>query len=249
MKKPYVANYTITYRNTALVYAEDEESARDLALDIWSYGTFDPELDADFEGDAEVSPATPRECRDHQYDAFMDEDHLTDAEVEELWMSLDDVPMNPETERMEQPFLIFPAATPREKIWHWFDKHHSKGIAYLLYGEEPDPAPAPAPAPAPKPFTVERTVGGQRITVELTPEELTSAYYAQKDIFDEQDVSGYLDELNDEECIELCGKPKAEIIPLIPQIAKLSRKQQDDCGWEYVDAVEYAIHWIADERI
>lgn len=242
MKKPYVACYTITYRNTALVYAKDEESARDLALDIWSDGTFDPEGNADFEGDAEVFPATPRECRDYQYYAFMDEDHLTDAEVEELWKSLDDVPMNPETERMEQPFLIFPADTPREDIWHWFDKHHSKGVTYLLYGEEPDPAPAPAPAP--KPFTVERTVNGNPITVELTPEELTRAYFTQQERFDELDVSDYLNELSDADCIAICGKPRKEVFPLIPEIAELSREKQDDFGWAVGDAVEYAIEEV-----
>ena len=41
--------------------------------------------------------------------------------------------MNPETECMEAPFLDFPAGTPREDIWRWFDERHSKGVAYLLY--------------------------------------------------------------------------------------------------------------------
>ena len=244
MKKPYVAKYTITYRNTALVYAEDERSAHELALVIWDNGAFDPELNADFEGDAAVSPATPDECREYQYDAFMDEERLTDSEVEELWLSLDDIPMNPETERMEQPFLIFPAQTPREEIWKWFDKHHSKGIAYLLYGEEPSPAP-PAP-PAPKPFSVERTVNGKPITVELTPEELTRAYFAQQKVFDELDVSDYLIELDDDDCVELCGKTREEVVPLIPEIAKLSRKKQNDYGYALCDAIEFAICKVFD---
>ena len=44
-----------------------------------------------------------------------------------------DIPMDPETERMEEDFLCFPMRTHREEIWHWFDERHSKGVYYLLY--------------------------------------------------------------------------------------------------------------------
>lgn len=57
-----------------------------------------------------------------------------DKILEDLWAEFGDVPMNPETECMEQPFLGFPVGTHREDIWHWFDERHSKGVAYLLYG-------------------------------------------------------------------------------------------------------------------
>lgn len=241
MKKPYVASYTITYRNTCLVYADDAKSAQEWAQEIWGNGSFDPELNGDYEGDAEVVPASPQECLDYQYDSFMDEDHLTDSEVEELWSALEDVPMNPETERMEEPFLIFPAKTPREEIWHWFDKHHSKGIAYLLYGEEPQPAPAEQPAPVT--FSVNRTVNGQNITVKLTPEELTRAYFAQQEQFDRTEVSDYLNELSDCDCITEYNARREEIIPLIPEIALILRKQID-YGADLSDAVEYAIEEV-----
>ena len=56
-----------------------------------------------------------------------------DATLESLWHEFEDIPMNPETECMEAPFLDFPAGTHREDIWHWFDERHSKGITYLLY--------------------------------------------------------------------------------------------------------------------
>lgn len=59
-----------------------------------------------------------------------------DQALESVWHEFADVPMNPDTERMEEPFLDFPAGTPREDIWHWFDERHSKGVAYLLYGQE-----------------------------------------------------------------------------------------------------------------
>ena len=61
----------------------------------------------------------------------------TRAKLEQLWGEFADVPMNPETEEMEEPFLHFPVGTNREEIWHWFDERHSKGVVYLLYGTEP----------------------------------------------------------------------------------------------------------------
>lgn len=57
----------------------------------------------------------------------------TDDELEEYWEEFVDIPMNPETEEMEEPFLCFSAGTPREEIWHWFDERYSKGVAALLY--------------------------------------------------------------------------------------------------------------------
>jgi hypothetical protein len=47
-----------------------------------------------------------------------------------------DIPMNPKTECMEQPYFIFPEGINRMKIWDWFDKHYSKGVSALLYGGE-----------------------------------------------------------------------------------------------------------------
>lgn len=58
-----------------------------------------------------------------------------DQMLEDLWREFADVPMDPDTERMEEQFLDFPAGTSREEIWHWFDVRHSKGVAYLLYGD------------------------------------------------------------------------------------------------------------------
>lgn len=55
--------------------------------------------------------------------------------IKALWDQFDDVPMNPETELMEAPFLHFSAGTPREEIWKWFDKVYPKGVHALLYGE------------------------------------------------------------------------------------------------------------------
>ena len=57
-----------------------------------------------------------------------------DTQLEKLWKQFGDVPMNPDTEKMEGPFMDFPAVTDREEIRHWFDERHSKGVVYLLYG-------------------------------------------------------------------------------------------------------------------
>lgn len=61
-----------------------------------------------------------------------------DAILEDLWDRFADIPMDPDTECMEAPFLHWPAGTHREEIWHEFDKQHSKGVVYLLYGNNAD---------------------------------------------------------------------------------------------------------------
>lgn len=66
---------------------------------------------------------------------FLDDEdtEYTDEQLEEYWSRFGAVPMDPETECMEDDFLCFPRGTHREEIWHWFDKRHSKGVYYLLY--------------------------------------------------------------------------------------------------------------------
>ena len=56
-----------------------------------------------------------------------------DKELKQFWEEFADIPMNPETECIEESFLGFPAGTNREEIWRWFDERYSKGVAYLLY--------------------------------------------------------------------------------------------------------------------
>ena len=58
-----------------------------------------------------------------------------DNDMKELWEMFGDVPMNPETECMEEAFAGFPAGTHREEIWRWFDERYSKGVYALLYGD------------------------------------------------------------------------------------------------------------------
>ena len=62
--------------------------------------------------------------------------HLSQSFIKELWHKLGDVPMNPETEQIEEGFYIWNAGTDREDIWHWFDEHYDRGVVALLYPEE-----------------------------------------------------------------------------------------------------------------
>ena len=58
---------------------------------------------------------------------------IRDEKIRDLWVEFGDIPMNPETEEMEETFLDFPAGTHREEIWHWFDEQYSDGVAALMY--------------------------------------------------------------------------------------------------------------------
>lgn len=64
-----------------------------------------------------------------------------DKKIERLWECFEDVLMVEGEDRhsdlmLHEDWHIWPAGTEREAIWHWFDQHHSKGVAYLLYEYE-----------------------------------------------------------------------------------------------------------------
>lgn len=58
---------------------------------------------------------------------------FSDEELELLWLKFGDVPMNPETEEIEEDFFIWEAGTFREDIWHWFDERYSEGVGELMH--------------------------------------------------------------------------------------------------------------------
>lgn len=60
-------------------------------------------------------------------------DMLDQHFVEKVWDDFGDVPMDPETECIEDDYFIWDAGTDREEIWHWFDAFHPAGVYYLLY--------------------------------------------------------------------------------------------------------------------
>ena len=59
-----------------------------------------------------------------------------DEELEKLWEQFADIPLDPKTECIDTPFLGWGKGISREEIWHWFDQRHSKGVVFLLYGED-----------------------------------------------------------------------------------------------------------------
>lgn len=51
-----------------------------------------------------------------------------------LWMEFGNVPMNPETECIEEEWNGFPPGTRREVIWHWFEDVFDVKVYDLMYG-------------------------------------------------------------------------------------------------------------------
>lgn len=86
----------------------------------------------------ELNSGNRIDCRDYLtiFEGLDEIDTLLDRDkaLEELWDQFADIPINPETECIEEKFLGWGPGISREEIWHWFDKRHSKGVAYLLYG-------------------------------------------------------------------------------------------------------------------
>ena len=61
--------------------------------------------------------------------------NMIDVELERLWDELEDVPFSENKRgelRLDKNWYNFPKGTTREDIWKWFDRHHSKGVNYLL---------------------------------------------------------------------------------------------------------------------
>lgn len=55
--------------------------------------------------------------------------------AKEVWSEFGDIPMNPETECIEESWRSFPAGTHREDIWHWFESTFKVSVHDLMYGE------------------------------------------------------------------------------------------------------------------
>ena len=52
--------------------------------------------------------------------------------IRELWAEFGDVPMNPETECIEEAWSGFMAGTHREEIWGWFEAMFGVSVAQDL---------------------------------------------------------------------------------------------------------------------
>lgn len=55
---------------------------------------------------------------------------IADGYLEAMWLLLSEVNIN-EDDEIEQDFLYWDKGANRESIWEWFDKKHSKGVAFL----------------------------------------------------------------------------------------------------------------------
>lgn len=53
--------------------------------------------------------------------------------VKELWDEFGNVPMDPETECIEEPWRGFEKGTNREEVWHWFEEKYGVSVADLMY--------------------------------------------------------------------------------------------------------------------
>lgn len=51
------------------------------------------------------------------------------AQAKKLWKEFGDIPMNPETECIEETWCCFPTGTYREEIWHWFEEAFKLSVA------------------------------------------------------------------------------------------------------------------------
>ena len=56
------------------------------------------------------------------------------AYIEEQWNKFGNVPMNPETECIEEEWHGFLVGTHREEIWHWFEETFNVSVAKDLMG-------------------------------------------------------------------------------------------------------------------
>ena len=62
---------------------------------------------------------------------------LCDGWLELAWRALGDVPVSPD-DRLEEgfdtPWATWEKGCRIEDVWSWFDKKHSIGVKYLMYG-------------------------------------------------------------------------------------------------------------------
>lgn len=52
--------------------------------------------------------------------------------VKDLWEEFGDIPMDPDTEEIEEPWKHFLPGTHREDIWHWFEEQFNVSVAKLM---------------------------------------------------------------------------------------------------------------------
>lgn len=51
-----------------------------------------------------------------------------------LWNEFSNVPVDEDTDTIDDDFYLWDRGTDKMDIWHWFDNHHSLGLAIGLMG-------------------------------------------------------------------------------------------------------------------
>ncbi len=146
-----------------------------------------------------------------------------DKELEALWDKFGDVPMNPDTEKMKEPFIHFPAGTDREDIWHWFDERHSKGVAYLLHC-------------------------GNAERRELTDDALLKLCIEYQKRSDETDIREWFENMGDEDIKGSYGVTRDELSTLVPAMARMMRRYIDNSD-DWTFHRDYAIDTVIDDYL
>lgn len=86
-----------------------------------------------------IREATPADLMQHQPEEESERSER-DRCLERKWKELEDIPFDeadsPSGLILAEDWWGFSKGTDREEIWHAFDDNHSKGVAFLLYGEE-----------------------------------------------------------------------------------------------------------------
>lgn len=89
-------------------------------------------------------------------------------------------------------------------------------------------------------MTIERN--GQLI--ELTADELLTAYYEQEHNYDVQDVEDEIETCTDDELLDMYGAKREDLLPLVDEMAYRKRRNIEKYEMEWFDAVAHAIREV-----
>jgi len=59
---------------------------------------------------------------------------ICNINIKDLWLEFGDIPMNPETECIEEEWQDFSIGTHRENIWYWFEETFNISVVILMFG-------------------------------------------------------------------------------------------------------------------
>lgn len=110
-----VADNKRKYYSVSIVYTDGADDENPVRWSCESYDTSDAELEA------AINLALDKFQSIKWYD----------PSIRQAWAALEDVPVNGDTECLEQDFLWFPVGTDKADIWGWFNRNYSRGIRAL----------------------------------------------------------------------------------------------------------------------